>query len=189
MQRRQLPAEALVDLRRRLADLAPRSAERRVLMLYSVVDDRSGMAYQEYHGVYGEDVEAALRFLFNAMAPKSVEDFPFQGRPRMLYMDGGPIAKSLVFHKVMGYLGIEVAPTCRGTAMGADRRPAQRVRWNDRSAASRRCTRPSQLAFWLCGYDVPRCDARLKLPRDRELARDRKSSLRRKRLTNPGRSG
>lgn len=26
----------------------------------------------------------------------------------MLYMDSGPIAKSLVFHKVMGYLGIEV---------------------------------------------------------------------------------
>ncbi len=79
-----------------------------LLMLYSVVDDRSGMAYQEYHGVYGEDVEAALRFLFNAMAPKSVEDFPMQGRPQMLYMDGGPIAKSLVFHKVMGYLGVEV---------------------------------------------------------------------------------
>jgi hypothetical protein len=32
------------------------------LMIYSVVDDRSGVAYQEYHGVYGEDVEAALRF-------------------------------------------------------------------------------------------------------------------------------
>jgi hypothetical protein len=42
-----------------------------LLMLYSVVDDRSGMAYQEYHGVYGEDVEAALRFLFNAMASKT----------------------------------------------------------------------------------------------------------------------
>src|SRR5271165_7093015 len=38
------------------------------LMLFSVVDDRSGVAYQEYRCVYGEDVEAALRFLFNAMA-------------------------------------------------------------------------------------------------------------------------
>lgn len=38
-----------------------------LLMLYSVVDDRSGVCYQEYHCVYGEDVEAALRFLFNAM--------------------------------------------------------------------------------------------------------------------------
>jgi len=79
-----------------------------LLMLYSVVDDRSGAAYQEYHGVYGEDVEAALRFLFNAMAPKSLEDFPMQGRPRLLYMDNGPIARSLVFNKVMEYLGVEV---------------------------------------------------------------------------------
>ena len=79
-----------------------------LLMLYSVVDDRSGMAYQEYHGVYGEDVEAALRFLFNAMAPKSLDDLPLQGRPRIIYMDNGPIARSLVFNKVMDYLGIEV---------------------------------------------------------------------------------
>ena len=79
-----------------------------LLMLYSVVDDRSGVAYQEYHGVYGEDVEAALRFLFNAMAPKSDPELPFQGRPAMLYMDSGPIGKSLIFHRVMDYLGIEV---------------------------------------------------------------------------------
>lgn len=79
-----------------------------LLMLYSVVDDRSGVAYQEYHGVYGEDVVAALRFLFAAMSPKPTENFPFQGIPRMIYMDNGPIARSLVFQKVMGYLGIEV---------------------------------------------------------------------------------
>ena len=79
-----------------------------LLMLYSLVDDRSGVAYQEYHGVYGEDVEAALRFLFAAMAPKSDEDFPFQGIPAMLYLDNGPIAKSRVFRRVMDYLGIDV---------------------------------------------------------------------------------
>ena len=78
------------------------------LMLYSVVDDRSGAAYQEYHCVYGEDVEAALRFLFAAMAPKPSDDFPFEGRPALLHMDNGPIAKSQVFHQVMRYLGIEV---------------------------------------------------------------------------------
>lgn len=81
---------------------------RPLLMLYSVVDDRSGVAYQEYHGVYGEDVEAALRFLFAAMSPKKCEEFPFQGIPGMLYMDNGPIARSRVFQKVMGYLGVEV---------------------------------------------------------------------------------
>jgi len=79
-----------------------------LLMIYSLVDDRSGAAYQEYHGVYGEDVQAALRFLFNAMAPKEDSDNPFQGIPGMLYMDNGPITRSLVFQKVMGYLGIEV---------------------------------------------------------------------------------
>ncbi|MBE9018558.1 IS481 family transposase [Chroococcidiopsidales cyanobacterium LEGE 13417] len=79
-----------------------------LLMLYSVVDDRSGVAYQEYHGVYGEDVEAALRFMFAAMSPKLSLDLPFQGIPQMLYMDNGPIARSLVFQKVMEYLGVEV---------------------------------------------------------------------------------
>ncbi|NEQ78551.1 MAG: helix-turn-helix domain-containing protein, partial [Okeania sp. SIO2C9] len=75
------------------------------LMLYSVVDDRSGVVYQEYHGVYGEDVAAALRFLFAAMSAKSVENFSFQGIPQMLYMDNGPIARSQIFLRVMGYLG------------------------------------------------------------------------------------
>ena len=41
-----------------------------------MVDDRRGLASQAYHGVYGEDVEAALRFLFAAMAPKDPETFP-----------------------------------------------------------------------------------------------------------------
>ncbi|SFL23509.1 Integrase core domain-containing protein [Pseudovibrio ascidiaceicola] len=74
------------------------------LMLYSVVDDRSGVSYQEYRCVYGEDAESALRFLFNAMAPK--EDSAFQGIPDMLYLDNGPVAKSLVFQSVMEKLGV-----------------------------------------------------------------------------------
>lgn len=62
------------------------------LMLFSVVDDRSGVAYQEYHCVYGEDAESALRFLFSAMAPKADPTYPFQGRPKMIYLDNGPVA-------------------------------------------------------------------------------------------------
>ena len=69
-------------------------------MLFSVVDDRSGVYYQEYRCVYGEDVEAALRFLFNAMPPKPVEGFPFQGIPLALYMDNGPAARSHLFQTV-----------------------------------------------------------------------------------------
>src|SRR5260370_13485805 len=71
------------------------------LMLFSVVDDRSGVAYQEYRCVYGEDVEAGLRFLFNAMAPKQIDGFLFQGIPKMIYLDHGPIARSHVFQQVM----------------------------------------------------------------------------------------
>ena len=79
-----------------------------LLMLYSVVDDRSGVCYQEYHCVYGEDVEAALRFLFTAMSAKAINGFPFQGIPQMLYTDNGPIAKSRVFQNVMDCLDIRV---------------------------------------------------------------------------------
>ena len=64
------------------------------LMLFSVVDDRSGVAYQEYRCVYGEDVAAALRFLFNAMAPKEEAGLVLQGIPAMIYLDNGPVAKS-----------------------------------------------------------------------------------------------
>jgi hypothetical protein len=78
------------------------------LMLFSAVDDRSGVAYQEYRCVYGEDAGAALRFLFNAMAPKPQDHVPFQGIPRMIYMDNGPVVRSQVFHQVMRYLDIEV---------------------------------------------------------------------------------
>lgn len=76
------------------------------LMLFSVVDDRSGVCYQEYHCVYGEDVEAGLRFLFNAMSPKHVEGFPFCGIPKLIYIDNGPISKSRVFQNVMDRLNI-----------------------------------------------------------------------------------
>ncbi|EHG3066385.1 transposase family protein [Salmonella enterica subsp. enterica serovar Saintpaul] len=77
------------------------------LMLYSAVDDRSGVVYQEYRCVYGEDAESALRFLFNAMAPKAGTERALQGRPRMIYLDNGPVAKSSVFVRVMEELGID----------------------------------------------------------------------------------
>lgn len=79
------------------------------LILYSVVDDRSGVVYQEYRCVYGEDVEAALRFLFNAMAPKAEDSgLVLQGIPDALYTDNGPIARSLVFQRVLDCLGIRL---------------------------------------------------------------------------------
>ena len=69
---KQLPAPSWVDTE---GGSAP------TLMLFSVVDDRSGLAYLEYHCVHGEDVEAALRFLFVAMSPKPDNANPLQGMP------------------------------------------------------------------------------------------------------------
>jgi SAM-dependent methyltransferase len=79
-----------------------------VPMLFSVVDDRSGVAFQEYRCVYGEDVETGLRFLFNAMAPKEGDAPTLQGVPDAIYLDNGPIAKSGVFQTVMERLGVRV---------------------------------------------------------------------------------
>jgi hypothetical protein len=78
------------------------------LMLFSVVDDRSGASYQEYRCVYGEEAEAALRFLFNAMAAKPEAELPFQGIPAALHMDNGPVSRAKVFQSVMGSLGVRV---------------------------------------------------------------------------------
>ena len=78
------------------------------LTLFSVVDDRSGVAYQEYRCVYGEDAETALKFLFNAMSPKASDAAPFQGIPSTIHLDNGPVAKSAVFKRVMECLGVEV---------------------------------------------------------------------------------
>ena len=71
------------------------------LMLLSVVDDRSGVKYQEYHYCSGEDAMTALKFLFNAMAAKKYPNMPFQGIPKAIYTDNGPVAKSNLFKQVM----------------------------------------------------------------------------------------
>jgi hypothetical protein len=78
------------------------------LMLAGVVDDRSGNCYQAYHIVKGEDTLTALRFLFNAMAPKENKALTLQGIPKMIYLDSGPVAKSKLFKRVMAHLGVEV---------------------------------------------------------------------------------
>lgn len=78
------------------------------LMLFSLVDDRSGAAYTEYRCVYGEDAESALRFLYNGMAAKELDGLILHGIPEMIYMDNGPVAKSNVFKRVMEQLGVQV---------------------------------------------------------------------------------
>lgn len=96
------------DFKRFKDDPLPSKGPSQKLMLASVVDDRSGVTYEEYHYVPGEDVMTALKFLFNAMAPKKHLGHVLQGIPQLIYMDNGPVAKSTVFKRVMAHLGIEV---------------------------------------------------------------------------------
>lgn len=96
------------------------------LMLYSVVDDRSGLCYQEYRCVYGEDVEAALRFLFAAVSPKAEPGLGLEGIPETLYLDNGPIGKSRVFRSVMDQLGVKVITHMPAGSDG--RRPTARAK-------------------------------------------------------------
>lgn len=81
---------------------------RPTLMLFSVVDDRSGACYQEYRCVYGENAETALSFLYNAFAAKPEPELPLQGIPAAIHMDNGPVSRSRVFQSVMGSLGVRV---------------------------------------------------------------------------------
>ena len=74
------------------------------LYLASIIDDRSGIIYQEYFIADGENSTDALKFLFNAMIEK--DNFLLKGIPKMIYMDNGPSAKSKTFKRVMDLLGI-----------------------------------------------------------------------------------
>lgn len=76
------------------------------LMLFSVTDDRSGVCYQDYDVVFGEELEAVLRFLYRAMAPKA--NYQFQGIPEMIYTDNGPFRRSAIFNRVMECLGVNI---------------------------------------------------------------------------------
>jgi hypothetical protein len=99
---------SLSDLKKLKFENKKISGKEPILMLSSVVDDRSGVCYQEYHYILGEDTMTALKFLFNAMSPKTKMRFPFQGIPQMIYLDNGPVRRSKVFNRVMKSLGIEL---------------------------------------------------------------------------------
>ncbi|HAU0311432.1 TPA: transposase family protein [Legionella pneumophila] len=78
------------------------------LFIVNVTDDKSGSVYFEYALADGEDTLTALRFLFNAMAPKKISSMPFQGIPKMIYTDNGAFSKSTLFKRVLVALGIEL---------------------------------------------------------------------------------
>lgn len=96
------------DFKRFKEDPPTSNDPNRSLMLASVVDDRSGVTYQEYHYVSGEDVMTGLKFLFNAMSPKKYPGQLMQGIPKLIYLDNGPVAKSKIFKRVMAHLNVEI---------------------------------------------------------------------------------
>lgn len=91
-----------------LKKLTDRSGNTYNLKLITLTDDRSGFLFGKYGALAGEDATAALEFFFLAMAPKPDKSVPFQGIPKLIYMDNGPVAKSLIFKRVMEYLGVEI---------------------------------------------------------------------------------
>jgi len=137
------------------------------LMFASVVDDRSGVSYQEYHYVHGEDVMTALKFLFNAMAPKNHSGFPFQGIPGTIYMDNGPVAKSTVFKRVMAYLNIEVITHMPDGCDGRRKTSRAKGKVERKFRSSKNTLEPlyhlhppknvSEANEWLCHY-LERCN-------------------------------
>ena len=111
-----------------------------------------------YRCVYGENVEGALRLLFNAIAPKAEDSgLVLQGIPDALCLDNGPIAKSLVFRRVLDCLGVRFMPHLPQSKDG--RRPTARSKGKSlpsgltrgssaRSAPSKRRTRRCTTSAW-----------------------------------------
>ena len=102
------------------------------LMLFSVVDDRSGVAYQEYRSVYGEEQEAALRFLFNAMAEK--EGFRSTASRACFTWTTTRWRRAACFRKSCVTSGWRSGRTCRPRATAAAPRRGPRARWSGPSA-------------------------------------------------------
>ena len=88
------------------SDLKNINGSNEKLMILGIVDDCSGVKYQEYHECDGEDLMVALKFLYNAMSAK--ENSVFRGIPKNIYTDNGSVSKSKIFRQVMSNLGITV---------------------------------------------------------------------------------
>lgn len=80
----------------------------RQLMVYSVIDDKSGLTFSQYYLAEGEDTLTALDFLYHAFS-KMMEDQPeLYGIPDFIYTDNASFVKSKLFMRVMQKLGIQV---------------------------------------------------------------------------------
>ncbi len=110
------------------------------MALLSVVDDYSRVNYQEYHLVYGEEVEAGLLFLFHAFSPKNDSTFPFQGIPKTIYMDNGPLAKSRVVRRVRK-TGYRDQSSPHSKVVADTQQQERREKWNGAFAQQKKALR------------------------------------------------
>jgi predicted DNA-binding transcriptional regulator AlpA len=125
--KRQLTSEVLIDLHRRLSVLPWRSHERRIIMqetarLYGISEQTLYRALaQRARPKALRGCGSCLAFPVQRYGAKQIGGFPFQGIPKMIYLDQGPVGKSQVFQQVMCYLGIDV---CAHLPQGKDGRRA-----------------------------------------------------------------
>lgn len=80
----------------------------RRLMVYSVIDDKSGLVYSRYYLAEGEDTLTALDFLYNAFSKRFNDEPELYGMPDFIYTDNASFIKSRLFMRVMTKLGIQV---------------------------------------------------------------------------------
>lgn len=80
----------------------------RRVMLFSVVDDSSGISFSKYYYAEGEDTLTALDFLYYAFAKITIHNNELYGIPDFLYTDNGSFVKSRIFRRVMEKMGIKI---------------------------------------------------------------------------------
>jgi hypothetical protein len=80
----------------------------RRIMLFSVVDDNSGITYSKYYYAAGEDTLTALDFLYHAFAKITTYNNELYGIPDFLYTDNGSFIKSRLFIRVMEKMGVKI---------------------------------------------------------------------------------
>jgi hypothetical protein len=80
----------------------------RRLMLYSVIDDKSGLSYSRYYLAEGEDTLTALDFLYHAFSKITGDQPELYGIPDFIYTDNASFVKSRLFIRVMEKLGIQI---------------------------------------------------------------------------------
>lgn len=80
----------------------------RRLMIYSVIDDKSGLIYSRYYLAEGEDTLTALDFLYHAFSKMANDEPELYGIPDFIYTDNASFVKSRLFMRVMTKLGIQV---------------------------------------------------------------------------------